>query len=436
MGATHPACSILNKGTAPNTPLQHPITMLKPVTLSASIVVSMIALTALPQLQAAPLTIVENGTGLAVIVVEAKQPKAMKAGQALQTYIEKMSGAQLALIEEGAAVEGDPVRLLVGQTEAARKAGVKIPSGYDTTIRPDIFEEEGYALKTVGRSIVIGGNNDGHYKGTLYAAYALLERLGCRWYFPDEWGEVVPEQKTITVPELDVVSRPDFAVRSVNPSGWVPMPGNERELYTEWGEKNGFNFHRFYPITGDGLIGYLAPPLEYFETHPEFFAMNEQGERYHSEQPRVTMLCLSSPGLYAESVKNLRAAFAGEKKMPIPMIPPTTTHAMSNAFSVVVGRPSEGSALMQVFGQIENLRVVTQVRAQPLHALAIAIQHVDPALIVASEGDRIHYIIGGGRGSEELPADVEVPQARIIALVDDQDRPVVQRLHGDRSTHP
>ena len=267
-------------------------------------------------LQAAPLTIVSEGRARAAIVVEAGEAKAMKAGQALQAYVEKMSGARLALAEEGQAVPDDlAIRLLVGHTQAARELGVEIPSGYDTTIRPDIFEEEGYALKTVGRDLVIGGNNDGHYKGTFYAAYALLEHLGCRWYFPDEWGEVVPEQKTITVPELDVVSRPDFAVRNVNPSGWVPMTGEEREIYTEWGEKNGFNFHRFYPITGDGLIGYLAPPLEYFETHPEFFAMNEQGERHHSEQPRVTMLCLSSPGLYAESVKNLRAAFAGEKKM-------------------------------------------------------------------------------------------------------------------------
>ncbi len=290
--------------------------MYRSVTLSVSIVVSLMAAVVAQSLHAAPLTIVEDGRARAAIVVEAGEPKAMKAGQALQTYVEKMSGAKLALIEEGQAVPGDvPVRLLVGHTQAARELGVEIPSGYDTTIRPEIFEEEGYALKTVGRDLVIGGNNDGYYKGTLYAAYALLERLGCRWYFPDEWGEVVPEQKTITVPELDVVSRPDFAVRNVNPSGWVPMTGEEREIYTEWGEKNGFNFHRFYPMTGDGLIGYLAPPLEYFETNPEFFAMNEQGERYHSEQPRVTMLCLSSPGLYAESVKNLRAAFAGEKKM-------------------------------------------------------------------------------------------------------------------------
>ena len=267
--------------------------------------------------RAEPLTIVEKGKGRAVIVVQTEQPKAMKAGQELQSYIEKMSGARLPLVKEGEAVPGDaPILLLVGQTQAARKAGVKFPAGYDTTIRPNIFEEEGYVLKTVGRKgIVIGGNNDGHYKGTLYAAYALLERLGCRWYFPDEWGEVVPEKKTITVPALDVVSRPDFAVRSGKPSGWVPMPGNERELYTEWGEKIGFNFHNSYPAVGDGFLGYLAPPKEYFETHPEFFAMNKQGERHHQEQPRITMLCLSTPGLYAESVKSLRSAFAGEKKM-------------------------------------------------------------------------------------------------------------------------
>ena len=170
---------------------------------------------------AAPLTIVEAGKARAVIVVEPDEPKAMKAGQALQTYIEKMSGTRLSLVQEGEAVEGDPVRLLIGHTQAARELGVEIPAGYDRTMRPEIFEEEGYALKTVGRSIVIGGNNDGHYKGTLYAAYALLERLGCRWYFPDDWGEVVPKKKTISVPDLDVVSRPDFAVRSINPAGWT-----------------------------------------------------------------------------------------------------------------------------------------------------------------------------------------------------------------------
>ena len=96
-----------------------------------------------------------------VIVVEPDQPKAMRAGEALQTYIEKMSGARLGLVEEGAAMpDGIPVRLLVGHTAAAGGLGVTIPAGFDQTIRPDIFEEEGYVLKTVGQDIVVAGNND------------------------------------------------------------------------------------------------------------------------------------------------------------------------------------------------------------------------------------------------------------------------------------
>ena len=80
-----------------------------------------------------------------MIVVESDEPKAMKAGQALQTYIEKMSGTRLSLVQEGEAVEGDPVRLPIGHTQAARELGVEIPAGYDRTMRPEIFEEEGYA---------------------------------------------------------------------------------------------------------------------------------------------------------------------------------------------------------------------------------------------------------------------------------------------------
>ena len=294
----------------------------RPFTTSAWIVVWLVSVLLSPALRAAPQAIVHEGAGRAVIVVEPDEPKAMKAAQALQAYVEKMSGVRLALVEEGQAVpDGMPVRLLVGQTRAARELGVKIPSGYDITIRPDIFEEEGYVLKTVGRNIIIGGNNDGPYKGTLYAAYALLERLGCRWYFPGDWGEVVPEKKTITVPELDVVSRPDFPVRSIGLSGWVPISSDEGQLYRAWEEKVGFNYDRFYPTVGDGFLAYLVPPNDYFKTHPEYFAMNERGERRAGEHASLgyyenhTMLCLSNPDVYTESVKNLRAAFAGQKKM-------------------------------------------------------------------------------------------------------------------------
>jgi hypothetical protein len=193
-------------------------------------------------LAAAELTIVENGEPRAVIIIEAEAAKPtpdapdpkrkpvappisknQRAAQAIQAYIAKMSGTNLPIVEEGQPIAGNPVtRILVGHTRAAAKLNVEIPSGFDPTIRREAFEEEGYVLKTVGDSLVVAGNNDGPYLGTVYAAYALLEKLGCRWYFPGPFGEVVPRLATIAIPDLNVTSRPDFAVRGIWLSGWVP----------------------------------------------------------------------------------------------------------------------------------------------------------------------------------------------------------------------
>ena len=72
--------------------------MYRSVTLSVSIVVSLMAAVVAQSLHAAPLTIVEDGRARAAIVVEAGEPKAMKAGQALQTYVKTQGelGAVLA----------------------------------------------------------------------------------------------------------------------------------------------------------------------------------------------------------------------------------------------------------------------------------------------------------------------------------------------------
>jgi len=73
---------------------------------------------------------------------------------------------------------------------------------------------EEYAIKSVKKGVVLSGGGD---RGTLFAVYDFLERLGCRWYYCDEIDEIVP---TLTVDEvlkacenLDVVEKPDFAIR-------------------------------------------------------------------------------------------------------------------------------------------------------------------------------------------------------------------------------
>ena len=132
------------------------------------------------RLSAADLTLVANGKPGAAIITAA-EPHALRAAAAIRKYIEKMSGAHLPIIKEDEAPRL-PVSIFVGHTAAARRFGVKIPAGFNPAIRPEVFEEEGFVIKTKGANLFIGGNSDGPYQGTIYGAYEFLERLGCRWY--------------------------------------------------------------------------------------------------------------------------------------------------------------------------------------------------------------------------------------------------------------
>src|SRR5687768_13525936 len=174
-------------------------------------------------LRAADVILVKDGQPNAAIVA-ANEPHAAQAAGEIQKYVERMSGAKLPIVNEPAANDsGLPVTIAVGHTQVAAKAGVTIPSGFKEVVGdPNVFEEEAYVLKTQGDTVIVGGNSDGPYQGTIYAGYELLERLGCRWYFPGEWGEVVPEQKTVTLKEVDLNAKPDFALRYMSLGGWIP----------------------------------------------------------------------------------------------------------------------------------------------------------------------------------------------------------------------
>ena len=261
--------------------------------------------------------LVKDGRAAATIIVEGGEPKSQRAAEALQNYIEKITQVKLPLVVETElpATNVPGTRLLVGHTRRAKALGAAIPHGYDPTIRPGLFAEEGYVLKTVGDDVIIAGNNDGPYKGTIFAVYAILERFGCRWYFPGEWGEEIPQVNVLAVEHLDIVSAPDFPIRNIWLSGWIPVSKEERKIYADWCEKIGFNDNSFYPRTGDGYLGILLPEKEYWSTHPEFYALGKDGQRHVGKMDRTTMLCLSNPEVLRQSQENLRAAFAGERKM-------------------------------------------------------------------------------------------------------------------------
>ncbi|HRS06241.1 MAG TPA: DUF4838 domain-containing protein [Candidatus Ratteibacteria bacterium] len=271
-------------------------------------------------LSAADLTLVKDGKPNAVIIA-ADEAQAQTAAVEIQKYLEKMSGARLPVLKEGETDSTQlPVKILIGHTKIAEKNKIVIPAGFKEVVGdPKVFEEEGFIIKTRNNQIFIGGNSDGPYRGTIYAGYEFLERLGCRWYFPGEWGEVIPEKKTITFPETDLVSKPDFALRENNLGGWFPSTAEERKIFSDWENKIKYTQGSFYPPVGDGFLAYLVPPNEFYPKEPELFQMNQQGSRepmiwsngkYYEN---VTMLSLGNPRTLEVAVQNLKEAFAGKK---------------------------------------------------------------------------------------------------------------------------
>jgi hypothetical protein len=247
--------------------------------------------------RAADITLVDRGKPAAVIVVSAQcSEQAERAASVLQSYIERMSGARPEIRTDEKPLEG--VGIYVGQSRAVRDAGIEVPSGFTHQMN-----EEGYAIRTIRDGLVLAGNEDGPYSGTLFAVYDLLERLGCRWFFPGPYGEIVPKRETFAIDAIDVTERPDFRFRNIWYSGWMPVSEDQAKQFAEWQVRNRMTSLKGISLPGDGSITRLAPAEKYFESNPNIYAVDEKGGRMKD------MLCLSEPEAVTIAVKTITEEF-------------------------------------------------------------------------------------------------------------------------------
>jgi len=257
------------------------------------------------------MTLVENGKPAATIVVRqaalesepgyevyAPDSKVRWAAEDLQHYIEKMSGAKLPIVGDGATVEGP--RILVGASSLTTAFREKIPAGLTLKRR-----EEGFVILSRGDTLLIAGNDEGPYCGTIYGVADFLNRLGVRWFMPGEFGEVVPSRATVTFADAEILERPDFAVRWSN---YQFHPDLRADL-NAWRLHNKINVNpvELMAIAGDGHIArYLPagdgiPPAKFAEIHPEYFAKTLDGK---VNPGMVNLSHPDTPRLVAERIKD------------------------------------------------------------------------------------------------------------------------------------
>jgi hypothetical protein len=271
------------------------------------------------------LVLVEEGRGRAIIVLADRPTAAAKAGaELLAAQLERVSGARLPVVDEGALsdarVVGGRVQgsfkgrvvdawVLVGESELARRLGVTAEG----------LGPGGVRLLLAGNALVLLGPDDATPSdpdGTRYAVITFLEEaLGFRMLWPGELGLVAPPRWTVDVAPLDVALTPAIGQRRIRNShyndrvqagldylGLAKAEQDKVEAVTLGGDSKLPNWFAWQRLGGDAGIsaghafGYAWE--RYHAAHPDWFAMQPNGSRDLSQlTPERARLCKSNVAL-------------------------------------------------------------------------------------------------------------------------------------------
>ncbi|HWD38755.1 MAG TPA: DUF4838 domain-containing protein [Fimbriimonas sp.] len=216
-----------------------------------------------------------------VVVYDSKASKAeVFAASEMAAYLSKITGQHVKLSTSGKQVNADEI--VVGQGELARKLC--------RDIRWNRLGPEEVVIRSTPHGLVVAGGNP---RGTVYAVYRLLGRLGVRWWTP--WATDVPKDPNLVIPKLNVREVPGMEFRS---------PYGYSNLDNAWTSENCSNFGANIPDEEHGgqvdYAGFvhtyyaLVPPDPYFKQHPEWFSMIDGKRTTDNAQ-----LCTTDPKLRA-----------------------------------------------------------------------------------------------------------------------------------------
>ncbi|MDD5728111.1 MAG: DUF4838 domain-containing protein [Victivallales bacterium] len=261
--------------------------------------------------------IVKDAAPRSLIIVPEKAPDSVVyAAKELQTYLKKISGADLPIVNS-VPENHDKILIYVGSNEALKAKGLSLAGlNYDGF---EIVSGKNF-LALFGRDyngpLVFGSPHpqgraysySGKFKisrfgetGTLFAVYHFLERFcGVRWYMPGELGEIVPASKTVAIPEnINIRISPDFEYRFLYS---CDFPYDDDSVL--WYRRAGFGAP--FPV---GINHSFLIFKKYRKTHPEYFALINGKRDFNISCAGDGNLCLSNPEVLKCFVKEAEDFF-------------------------------------------------------------------------------------------------------------------------------
>lgn len=213
-----------------------------------------------------------------------------KATEELVTHFRLSTGKDFKVVNEGGAISGPGI--YVGKT--AKAAGIGIDFGK--------FEPEEWALKSVGKDLVLGG---GFPRGTLYAAFEFLERhVGALWL--DERTTVVKKGKDISWPgNMNLRGKPSFRVRGLYAYHREPhfarrlfMARNRQNLFHDEPVLTEIEDWEVFPAFGAprACHTYYNYTEKWGDAEEECFSLNKDGKRLRAKSAAGPgQVCMTNP---------------------------------------------------------------------------------------------------------------------------------------------
>ncbi|MES2701458.1 MAG: DUF4838 domain-containing protein [Bacteroidota bacterium] len=217
----------------------------------------------------------DQGTEYTIVVPADASNLEQRSATVLQSYIRRISGAQLPIVTETKNMKGPAI--FIGNTGMAEELG---------KMRP-----ESYLIRSVGNDLIIRG---GSGRGLIYGVYTFLEKyLYCK-KLTGQPASVPPIKTIILERYINYENQPQYIYREV----YYPAPFDAE--YLEW-----HKLQRFEDLWGLWGHSYnkLVPAKTYFKPHPEYYA-------YVKGKRQPTQLCLSNEEVFKIVVADFKKRIA------------------------------------------------------------------------------------------------------------------------------